>query len=213
MNKKLLKASVAGVAVAAIAFSGSTFAAWSDFGEESTGAGAGILKLNLSDRDGTSSGVAPFSLAPGQNKTQEFFLASADAGNVPTGILTGKIQNLDDIEDGGPSCTTNSERVAEGGNGCGTEGELADEMKIQVLASQPVASQASCPNTGIYGSTTPSGVGQLDDKAGTEFQLGELEAGEGVCVRMEASLPKAASTNASQGDEVTYDWRFDLTQK
>lgn len=210
MNKKLIKASVAGAAVVAIAVSGSTFAAWSDFGEESTGAGAGILKLNLSDRDGTSSGVAPFSLAPGQNKTQEFFLASADAANVPTGALTGKIQNLVQIEDGGPACTTNSEEVAEGG-ACGTVGELADEMTVQILASGPVANAASCPNTGGYGSTSPSGVGTLANRANTVFNLGELDAGEGVCVRMEAKLPVSA-TNASQGDEVTYDWRFDLTQ-
>ena len=210
MNKKLVKASVAGAAIVAIAAGGSTFAAWSDFGEESTSAGAGQLKLNIDGREGSGRGIAPFSLAPGQNKTQEFFLASADAANVPDGVLTAKIQNLVDTEDDVSNCTTLSEEAAEGG-ACGSEGELSDEMTVQILASGPVPSAASCPSTGIYGSTTPSGVGTLANKAGTTFQLGELEAGEGVCVRMEAGLPLSA-TNASQGDEVTYDWRFDLTQ-
>ena len=197
MNKKLIKASVAGAAIVAIAAGGSTFAAWSDFGEESTGAGAGILKLNLADRDGSTIDIKPMSLAPGQNKFQEFYLASADDENVPTGVLTAKIQNLVDIEDDSPNCTTNSEDVLEGNTGdCGPVGELSDQIKVQILASNPIAGQTSCPNTGIYGSTTPSGVGDvLANRDEIPFDLGELEGGEGVCVRMEASLPTSATTS------------------
>lgn len=227
MNKKLAKASAAGVAAIAMAVGGSTFAAWSDFGVESTGAGAGILKLNVSDRDGSTRGIEPFSLAPGQNKYQEFFLASADADNVPKATLTAGIQNLKDIEDGGPGCTTNSEAVAEkpanvGPNGlplnplndCGTTGELSDQADVQVLVSDPVASIADCPNTGIYHSATPSTVGSTlaDLAGGTTFQItNDLDAGEGVCVRMEMSMPTSAD-NSAQGDDVSFDWRFDLTQ-
>lgn len=221
MNKKLVKASVAGVATLALAAGGTTFAAWSDFGVESTGAGAGILQLNVSDRDGTSSTVEPFSLAPGQNKYQEFFLASADADNVPNGTLTAKIQNLVDNEDL-PLCTTNSEALEEGsgvnGSGlptnmsaCGSAGELSSQATVQILASGPVANAASCPNTGGYGSTTPSGTGTLASQPSKTFQLGELAPGEGICVRMEMSLP-AGATDIVQGDDVTFDWRFDLNQ-
>jgi hypothetical protein len=210
MNNKLIKGSLAGVAALALAAGGTTFAAWSDYGEESTAAGAGILKLNVSAREGTSSGVEPFSLAPGQNKFQEFYLASADDANVPVGALTAKIQNLLDIEDGGPGCTTLSEQDAEGG-ACGTEGELADQATVQILVSDPVADASSCPNTGIYHSATPSGTGTLASQPAKTFQLGNVSAGEGVCVRMEMSLP-ASATNASQGDDVTFDWRFDLAQ-
>ena len=118
----------------------------------STAAGAGILRLNVSDRDGAGTTIAPFSLAPGQNKFQEFFLASADADNVPQGTLYADLVNLVDTEDGGPTnnCTTNSESIAEGGAGCGTVGELSSQAKVQVLWSDPVAGAASCPNTGIY---------------------------------------------------------------
>lgn len=222
MNKKLVKASIAGAAALALAAGGSTFAAWSDFGIQSTDAGAGILKLNVSTREGSTVGIEPMSLAPGQNKFQEFYLASADDDNVPVGSLTAKIQNLVDIEDGGPNCTTNSEAIAEGsgtdGSGnptntaiCGATGELSGQATVQILVSDPVPSAASCPNTGIYQSATPSGTGTLASQLPKTFALGQLEAGEGVCVRMEMSLPSSA-TNATQGDDVTFDWRFDLTQ-
>ena len=57
MNSKLIKGSLAGVAALALAAGGTTMAAWSDFGVESTSAGAGILKLNVSTRDGAGSTI------------------------------------------------------------------------------------------------------------------------------------------------------------
>jgi hypothetical protein len=224
MNSKLMKASLAGAAVIALAAGGGTFAAWSDFGVVGSSAGAGILKLNVSTRNGSTVGIDPFNLAPGQNKYQEFYLASADSDNVPDGNLTAKIQNLVDTEDGGPACTTNSEALAEAPgdvdshgnptnplNDCGSTGELSSEATVQILVSDPVASAASCPNTGIYHSATPSGTGTLAAQTAKTFSLGTLSAGDGVCVRMEMSLPSSA-TNASQGDEASFDWRFDLVQ-
>jgi hypothetical protein len=227
MNNKLAKASIAGVAAIALAATGSTFAAWSDFGIESTEAGAGILKLDVSVREGATKGIEPFSLAPGQNKFQEFYLASADDENVPVGALTARIQNLADIEDNGPGCTTNSEALeeepthvdAQGNptnplNDCGSEGELSGQATVQILVSDPVPDASSCPNTGIYHSATPSGTGSLASQPGKTFDLGNVSAGEGVCVRMEMSLPDLPGTvnNAVQGDDVSFDWRFDLTQ-
>jgi hypothetical protein len=210
MNSKLIKGSLAGVAAIALAAGGTTFAAWSDFDVESSGAGAGILKLDVSTREGAGSTIKPFSLAPGQNKFQEFYLASADEDNVPVGRLTAQIQNLVDIEDGGPGCTTNSEQQAEGG-ACGTEGELSDQARVQILVSDPVNDASSCPNTGIYHSATPSGTGTLAEQTAKTFSLGDLSAGQGICVRMEMSLPTTAD-NKSQGDDATFDWRFDLNQ-
>lgn len=221
MNKKLMKASIAGAAALALAAGGSTMAAWSDFGVESTGAGAGMLKLIVSDRDGSGPTIQPFSLAPGQNKYQEFFLASADADNVPNGVLTARIKNLVDTEDDA-LCTTNSEAIAEGSgtNGaglptnlsiCGAGGELSSQATVQILKSAPVANKSFCENTGIYGSTTPSGTGLLNAQPAKTFQLGTLAPGEGVCVRMEMSLPSSAD-NATQGDLAAFDWHFDLVQ-
>ena len=47
MNSKLIKGSLAGVAVVALAAGSTTFAAWSDFVGHWSGAGAGMLKLNV----------------------------------------------------------------------------------------------------------------------------------------------------------------------
>ena len=221
MNSKLIKASLAGVAAIAVAAGGTTFAAWSDFTTADDAAGAGYLKISLAERQGSGSTIQPFSLAPGQNKTQEFYLASADSGNTPDGVLTAFIENLADTEDGA-TCTTNSEAVAEGspvdGTGaptdntaCGSVGELSSEMRVQILASAPQTSPTSCPNTGIYGTTTPSGTGTLASQIGKTFQLGTLDPGQGVCVRVEMSLPSTA-TNAVQGDDVGWNWQFDLNQ-
>lgn len=225
MNKKIVRGSLAGVAVIALAAGGGTFASWSDFGVSSdNGAGAGIMRLNVSNRDGTGQSVAPFRLAPGQNKAQEFFLASADADNVPTGTLSAKIQNLRDIEDGGPGCTTNSEALAEKpghvdaaglptnkANDCGNTGELSSELKTQILYSDPVTSAASCPNTGIYSHSVGTKKTLAEQVALGSTALGTLSSGQGVCVRFEMSLPSSA-TNAVQGDDVAYDYRFDLVQ-
>lgn len=222
MNSKLIKASLAGVAAIAVAAGGTTFAAWSDFATEDAAAGAGYLKINLTDRQGSGSTIQPFNLAPGQNKFQEFYLASADSGNTPDGVLTASIENLVDSEDLAV-CTTNSEADAEDpaapysteadvdSAACGTVGELSSEATVQILASAPVSSPSSCPNTGIYGSTTPSGTGTLASQVGKTFQLGTLDPGQGVCVRIEMSLPAGAS-NAVQGDDVAWNWQFDLNQ-
>lgn len=225
MNKKLVRGSLAGVAVIALAAGGGTFASWSDFGVSTdNGAGAGVMSLNVSNRDGAGSTVAPFRLAPGQNKAQEFFLAGASADNVPVGTLSAKIQNLRDIEDGGPGCTTNSEALAEEpthvdaaglptnkANDCGSIGELSSQLKTQILFSDPVANASSCPNTGIYTHSIGTGNTLAQQVAAGSSSLGTLSAGQGVCVRFELSLPITA-TNAVQGDDVAYDYRFDLVQ-
>ena len=209
MNKTLVKASVVGAAIVALA-GGSTFAAWSDSGEESTG--DGLLKLNLSGRDGSTIDVQPFRLAPGENQFQEFYIASADAANVSNGALSMTLRALDDIEGGGPGCTTNSEDVAEGDTGdCGAEGEFSEQATVQILVSHPVSTPGSCPNSDGHGSNSPRGTGTLASLEGVTLALGEVGPDEGVCVQAYMWLPEDA-TNASQGDEASWDWRFDLTQ-
>jgi predicted ribosomally synthesized peptide with SipW-like signal peptide len=226
MNKKILKGALAGTAVIALAAGGGTWASWSDFGVVTGNeAGAGILKLDVSARDGAGLHIAPFSLAPGQNKAQEFFLASANSDNVPVGALSAKLQNLKDTEDGGPACTTNSEAIAEAPgdadpvtglptnplNDCGSLGELSSQLSTQILYSDPVADASSCPNTGIYTHGIGTGHTLAQQVAAGSTALGNVSAGQGVCVRIEMSLPTTA-TNAVQGDDVSFDYRFDLVQ-
>ena len=181
----------------ALAAGGTTFAAWSDFSVESSSAGAGILKLNVSSRDGSTIDVEPFNLAPGQNKYQEFYLASADADNVPVGALTAQIKNLVDTEDNGPGCTTNSEAIAEAPGDVDSHGMPTNplqRLRQRRRAVQPGTradpgqrcgprNAASCPNSG-YHSASPSGTGTLASQTSKVFNLGDVAHGEGVCVRM-----------------------------
>ena len=218
MNKKIIGALTAMVAVLALV-AGGTFAAWTDFNIQETEVGAGILALDVSTREGGGPTIAPLNLAPGENKFQEFYLASSDGDSVPDANLTMVLNNFVEEENG---CSSNSEALAEGvlsGYGdltgdplCTTgPGEFSSQARIQVLASAPVPGPSSCPSTGIYGSTTPSGVGTLLSKANTVFTLGTLAPGEGLCVRVEISLPTTA-TDLVQGDATGYDVRFNLTQ-
>lgn len=223
MNKKLLKASIAGTAALALAAGGSTFAAWSDFGVESTEAGAGYLRLSVDTLTKAGANVKPFQLEPGDpedpqtNKFQEFYLSSADSGNTPAGNLTMKIKTLVDNEDQ-PTCTTSSEAVAEGGV-CGgaNQGELSRQAKVQILKAAPVG--GTCPSTG-YASVSPSVNRQfLFDLQNDEITLGTLAPGQGMCVRMEMALEHTTAmingtnaNNLTQGDDASFDVEFTLDQ-
>jgi alternate signal-mediated exported protein len=137
MNSKLMKASLAGVAAIALTTGGTTFAAWSDFGEvNGVEAAAGYLKLDVSSINGpTDANVTPLSLMPGERKTQEFFISSADSGNTPDGDLSVTLNSLSDTEDTVGVCTTRSEGVAEGVNAgadCGTVGELSQQLRVDI---------------------------------------------------------------------------------
>jgi hypothetical protein len=217
MNSKLIKASLAGAAALAVAAGGSTFAAWSDFQTVNAGAGAGYLRLNLiSDHQGTDTNVIqPFSLAPGQHKTQNFYLASTDSGNTPNGVVTAYIDNLTDTEDTpAGTCTTNSEAIAEGTTNCASNGgELSSQALTNVWMRGPADSPADC---GSYDSSIPALVSNqplltaAHGVAGA-VTLGTLTPGQGVCMVVEVSLPSSA-TNAVQGDDASWNWHFDLTQ-
>ena len=68
MNKKLIKASVAGAAALALAAGGTTFASWSDFGSISDNLGGGIMISQACPNAGSGSTALDFdNLAPGMN--------------------------------------------------------------------------------------------------------------------------------------------------
>ena len=226
MNSKLMKASLAGAAAIALAAGGGTFAAWSDFNVGTSGVGAGILKLDpITVGQGTGLQVQPFSLAPGQNKSQYFYLASADGDNVPLGNLTLNFQHIVDTEDGGPGCTTNSEAIAEApadvdpvtgmptnpANDCGTVGELASHLDTSVSASAPVSTPSACDTSIPLSLVTSGKLTAL--AAGSPIPVGtNLAAGQGVCVKVEMALNKVHTGDDVQGDQTSYDYKFALSQ-
>ncbi|MDX6266935.1 MAG: hypothetical protein QOD70_1675 [Frankiales bacterium] len=105
MNSKLIKASLAGLAAIGLATAGSTFAAFSDFGNiNGSQAGAGILKLNLAAGPGTATTMDFAKLYPGQSKQQFVWLASEDISSAtPHANLALTIHNLSDT---GAACAT-----------------------------------------------------------------------------------------------------------
>lgn len=72
----------------------------------------------------------------------------------------------------------------------------------------------TCPGTGY----TSVGVARTTSLKALEsaapIALGELAAGQGVCVRMEMTLKDLAASenNKTQGDLTAFDVRFDLAQ-
>lgn len=219
-KKKLIAGAVAGVAALAL-IGGGTFALWSDFDSvEDNTLSAGTLTLEL----GQSTPLTFGKLAPGENKAQTLWIAnrSDDTVALQNASLSGVITNLVGTEDG---CRGNSEVVDDPDcDVLSSGGEFAAQAFIQ-FASKPAASASSCAG-GTYGNHRQGTIQSV--ASGGAFQLGQLDPGQGICIRVEAGLPgggpggdsndgidfagAASANNATQGDSATFDVRFDLTQ-
>jgi predicted ribosomally synthesized peptide with SipW-like signal peptide len=226
MNRKLVIGAVAGVAAVALAYGGSTYSAWSDFGTiENNQVDAGHLVLDLNST-GSINNVGGRSVAPGEFHTIDFFVASADLDGVPAADLSFQIQKLKDQENG---CSGNGETAVD--PNCanpGNKGEFSSEGYIRVRYTDPAPvgditfANNSCTAPGGYVNSV--GYTPANDNETTHYPrlaglassgdhaLGTLTGGEGVCVRIDLGLD-ANATNATQGDSSTFDLRYDLKQK
>jgi hypothetical protein len=225
MNKKLLKASIAGAATLALAATGTTFAAWSDWsGITGNVTEAGHLKLDLGST-GTISNVGGQAIAPGEFRTIDFMIASADLHGVPSAALSMKLLNLTDHENGCGS--TNSEAAVDN---CaqGDPGEFSSQGYVRVRYTDPApegdftfGGNTCTPPAGL-GYTNSAGYAPANDNDSTHYPrlsafnlgnhtLGTLTGGDAVCVRVDIGLDKNA-TNAVQSDSSTFDVQFDLEQ-
>lgn len=212
-KKKLIAGAVAGVAALAL-IGGGTFALWSDFDvlEDNT-ASAGLLELTVENGPVNSIGKP---IAPGETYDYEYFLSSADLAGVPNADLSLSIVK-DTIKNRENGCNGDEETPDPTCGSAEADGEFSEQSVMRIRWSNPItnATAATCKNGG---QTFPNGVQVLDSApsidvvaAGAPVDLGNLTAGQGVCVRIDVGLPVAAD-NASQGDSATYDVRFDLTQ-
>ncbi len=215
MKNKLIKASLAGVAVVAIAAGGSTFSSWSDY-DSLTGSHAGADQLTLKLGEPNSANFDNMHLAPGVGGDYEFVVASRQGDTIPAASLRLALTNLVGHEDG---CTsTNSELAVDSDcNDTATTGEFIDEARIIVNASTPSTDSDACsashPRGARQGSislrqlaanTSSNPINLLP--AGTN-----LAPGQYVCVSMGLNMPISA-TNASQGDSANFDLKFFLDQ-
>jgi predicted ribosomally synthesized peptide with SipW-like signal peptide len=224
MNKKIVRGSLAGVAVIALVAGGGTFASWSDF-DQITGneTAAGHLKLDLNST-GKISNVGGQAMAPGESRTIDFMVASADLDGVPSANLSMKMLNLVDHENGCGS--TNGEQAVDN-CAAGDPGEFSGQGYIRVRYTNPASTSAitfannQC--TAPSGYVNSVGYSPASDNNATHFPrlttfrsngdnaLGTLTGDQGVCVRVDIGLDDNA-TNAVQTDSSTFDLQFDLAQ-
>jgi hypothetical protein len=212
MKNKLIKASLAGVAVAAIAAGGSTFSAWSDF-DTLTGSHAGADQLTLKLGQPNSQNFDNMHLAPGVGGDYEFVVASRQGDTIPKASLTMALTNLVGHEDG---CTSTHSEAAVDPNCADTtsEGEFIDQARIAVNVSAPTTNPNACDEPHGSAQSAISLRQFRDNTASNPLDLlhgATLAPGQYVCVAMGLNMPSTA-TNASQGDSANFDLTFYLNQ-
>lgn len=225
MNSKLVKGGLAGVACLALAAGGATYSAWSDFQQVNNNeTDAGHLVLNLNGT-GTISNVGGTAIAPGESRTIDMYVASADLAGVPLADLSVKFQHLVNKENG---CTSNSE-IAEDPNCADPNdtGEFGQEGYVRVRYTDPAptnqitfaSNNCSAPSGYIHSvDYTPASDNDTTHyprlgafTAAGNHALGSLAGGQGVCIRFDIGLDPTAD-NKVQGDSSTWDMQYDLVQ-
>ncbi|HEX2895924.1 MAG TPA: hypothetical protein VHO29_18110 [Marmoricola sp.] len=224
MNKKILKGALAGTAVVALAAGGGTWASWSDF-QVDTGNHVGADHLALTVGEPSNQHFDNVQLAPGEKRDTAFYVASRSGVAVPKANLTMTLKNLVGTENG---CDSNSEAFAESGllnkddpnatcNKPGV-GQFISQALFYVQ-SKVVDSPQQCTNDGMDTRLHNTILTAANNTAVNLLPAGTtLAAGQGVCVDAEVFLPDnvrqfgSAADDRSQGDQATFDLRFDLTQ-
>lgn len=229
MNRKLILGAVAGVAAIGLAVGGTTYAAYSDFGNVTgNNVGAGTLKLNVGPNAGQDLKFDHVTMAPGGiNAERQVFVTSNDGSSTPSANLFVSLTNLQGTEDGcdgngevlvDPACTT--------GPASGpTAGQFITDATIQWYSYVPdspgVCNQSYSPS---MKTVTPQHGGSLAalasqtavtpyelDGTSQAYKLPYLAPGQGLCFAMSVSLAYGVN-NASQGDSASFDLHFDLVQ-
>jgi hypothetical protein len=238
MNRKLVIGAVAGVAAVALAYGGTTYSAWSDFGDvNGNSVGAGILKLDLTSGSGGAAAPLAFgNLAPGMTGAKAVFIASSNGDSVPPADLYLTLKNVQNQDNGCNS--SNSEKHDDPTcDYANDQGELARVLNVRV-ESFAATSLAECAayegGAGTGAALVPAviknEIGSLADPANLDkrFLVSDaahpLTAGQGVCVTFFTYWPKnqdlahsydpstLPSDNAAQGDSLTFNSHFDLIQ-
>jgi predicted ribosomally synthesized peptide with SipW-like signal peptide len=212
---------LAGGAFALTLIGGGTYAAWSDFdtvtGNETE---AGHLVLNTNST-GTINNVGSSSIAPGEFRTIDFFVTSADLDGVPSADLSMQLNNLADDENG---CASNSEAALDD---CSSPvGEFSSQGYVRVRFTDPAAigditfAGNNCAAPSGYTHSVGYSPANNNDStvyprlsafANTNHALGTLTGGQGLCVRIDIGLDPGA-TDVVQSDSSTFDLTYRLDQ-
>lgn len=208
MNKKILKAALAGTAVVALAAGGSTWSSWSDWSTV-TGSHAGADQLALTITHPGTQSFDNMKLAPGVGADFEFVVANRTGTTIPLADLSMQLTNLVGHEDG---CTSTNSEAAVDPNCSDTTsaGEFIYDGRLNINVSQPTTDPAACDSSHPRGQLiAPTPLADL--YYGTPVAIDSLAPGEYICVAMGLTMPTSA-TNASQGDSASFDLKFMLDQ-
>jgi hypothetical protein len=175
-------------------------------------------------------------LAPGVTGHRTVWVASNDGQSVPNANLALTFHNLADQEN---DCSSNGERAAD--PTCDTDGtgELSKVVNFQTQYYPDVLDPAACqaaaaayhhPVSSIFPADHPGDLFEYATGAGHTYQLKDaagtaplvLHPGQGVCIGIDSYWPANDAAphqnaaypvdNAAQGDSLTFDVHFDLTQ-
>lgn len=238
MNRKLLVGAAAGVAAIALAVGGTTYSAFSDFGDiNNNTVGAGFLKLDLG-QNGTGNAALDWGkLAPGNiHATRTIWVASNDGQSVPNANLSLTFHNLKDQENG---CSSNGELAADPTCGAANDsGELSKVLTFQTQYYPDITDPATCqaaaaayhqPYSSVFPSDQAGDLYQYASGTGSTYQLKNsagtgalvLKPGQGVCIGIDSywgdnsahtQNPSLPVDDAAQGDSLTFDVHFSLNQ-
>ena len=236
MNRRLLGGVVAGATAIALTAGGVTYAAFSDSADiTGNSVGAGILQLQLVDGSGQLS-INFAGMAPDGPTRRAIWLASSAQDSTPDANLSMTVHNVVDTK---AACSVSlGKALAEQriGNGCTVHNNAASGTPTSGLLSQVLtvgagyypgvttstacqAAAASAP-TGTIWSGAQGSLHALPS-GGSTFSIGSpalvVQPGNGVCIAISAQWPMNGSgpsdvDDAAQGDSVSFDVRFDLTQ-
>jgi predicted ribosomally synthesized peptide with SipW-like signal peptide len=224
MNHKLLAGGLGALAVAGLV-GGGTFASWTDYdtitGNETE---AGHLVLDT-DSTGTINNVGAQAIAPGEFRTIDFFVASADLDGVPDADLSMVFENLVEKDNGCASQSEDDLDATCGDPGVG-EGEFSQQGYVRIRWTDPAPTSQitfagnSCAAPSGYvnahgyapaNNNDPTVYPRLGSLANVDIPLETLAGDQGVCVRIDLGLDVNA-TDLVQTDATTFDLTFDLAQ-
>ena len=165
MNNKLMLGAAAGVAAIALAVGGTTYSAFSDFGDiNNNTVGAGFLKLDLGVNGTGNAALDWGKLAPGNvHATRTIWVASNDGQSVPNATLALTFHNLQDQE-----------------NGCSSNGELAADQNCAQANDPGAVEGTDLSDSVLPGHHRP---GNLPDRGGQLPPAGQLGVPVGPCRR------------------------------
>ena len=214
MNRKLVLGVLSGLAAIALALGGTTYSAFSDFGQvDGNVVGAGFLQLNLGAGGSADASLRFGQVMPGSTTGQAIWADSADGNGVPDANLFLTLRNL--VDHAGPCDTSRGKatgEIASGIGGCtvvgdvvtGTpaQGNLSRVLSFEVAYFPGVDNAAACrdgQNSQPRKVILARSPGNLHESAsaGTRYELKQddgttplvLAPGAGVCIGIEAAWP------------------------